>query len=305
MTSDSAEAVAFVINAFERNIEEVTAPGFLTHAAAQHNHRFASRTLLVNNVADPEEARRRCQAALDRGEIDEFVFVDERLDAALRALKLRRRDFGRYIHWSDCCAVALTLDGPDLLCYVDVDLDLRGSAGWIEEAMDHFTTDPRVGVANPNWRMPDGYSSAQAEADESGPGWFKGYGFADQVFLCRRSRFSRPLLQRWIPLAISCPVSTRYPGRQVCFGQSTLFFEQIVDAFMRRQRILRLTLTSREFEPVPSSVYVPIGLEERLSAKLARGWLKTFETLSSRFPEWLTSPRLRTGGLLNSSQGSR
>lgn len=277
----------------------MTEPGFITRAVTQQNHRFTSRTLLINNVADRDAASERAQAAVDRGEIDDFAFVDDHVDAALRIVRLTKRDFGRYLHWSDCCVVALTMKGPDLLCYVDVDLELRGSGDWIEHALEVFAEDPRVGVANPNWRMADGSTSVEAEADERGPGWLKGYGFTDQIFLCRRSTFARPLMPRIVPLAVSCPVSLRYFGQQLMFGTSTLFFEQVIDSFMRRNRILRLTLTSREFEPVPMSSYPSVGFEERVAARLTRTWLSGLQSLRDRFPNWITSPRVRMTGLLD------
>lgn len=291
--------MAFVVNAFERNIHQVTAPGFLTAAAAQHNHPFAVRTLLINNVVDRADSTRLASAAQARGEIDEFVFVQDRVEEALRALHLKQSDFGRYFHWSDCCVVAMTLDGPDLLCYVDVDLELRGTEDWISQALRMFDVDPRVGVANPNWRMSDGSTSVAREADEAGPGWYKGYGFSDQIFLCRRSRFMFRLFSRWPTLLLSCPASLRYPGQHLLFGESTLFFEQIVDAFMRRNSVLRLTITSREFEPIPLSSYPTVGLLERVSASASRRVLRLLERVRERSPAWVVDPRVRTTGLLD------
>lgn len=294
------ESVEFVTNTFERNIEQVTAPGFLDHAASQHNHPFSSRTLLINNVLDRESALLRARAAVERGEIDRFVFVDEHVDQALKALGLKKRDLGRYLHWSDCCVVALTLEGPDLLCYADVDLELRGTGDWIAAALLMFDSDSRIGVANPNWRMADGYSSSYIEADEAAAEWRKGYGFSDQVFLCRRSRLSRPLMQpRWLPVMLKSPASARYPGQQVLFGPSTLFFEQILDAFLRRERILRLTLTDREFEPIPMSTYEPEGLEEQLAAKGSRLFRRALRALRRHIPAAMSNPRLRETGLLD------
>ncbi|WP_292832148.1 hypothetical protein [Microbacterium sp.] len=222
-TASALPPVDFVLNCFQRNLDLVTEPGYLDRAASQHGHPFEMRTLLINNVDDREYARRRAQAAIERGEIDRFVFVDDYLDAALRRTNTKRRDFGRYLHWSDCCLVALCLDGPDFLCYVDVDLDLRGTGDWVEKGLELFAEDSRVGVANPNWRMSDGSTTVEQESDTVGPGWFKGYGFTDQIFLCRRSQLARPLLRRWVPFLLISPASARFPGHQFPVGASTLF----------------------------------------------------------------------------------
>ncbi|CAN5397832.1 hypothetical protein BH10ACT5_BH10ACT5_18950 [soil metagenome] len=300
MTTEPRPApVEFVINCFERNIGLVTEPGFLNRASSQHGHSFAVRTLLINNVGDREDARRKAAGAIARGEIDRYAFVDEHLNSALRRTNLKRRDFGRYLHWSDCCLVALNLDGPDLLCYVDVDLDLRGGEDWIQRGLDLFAEDPRVGVANPNWRMADGSTTVEREADEIGPGWFKGYGFTDQIFLCSRSQFAKPLLRRWVPLALASPASARWAGYQLPIGESTLFFEQIMDAYMRRRRILRVTIASREFEPIPMTAYPARGIAERIAGRVSREWLRLIAASRRWNPQLIASPRLRTTGILD------
>ena len=298
MTSAPAP-VEFAINCFERNLELVTEPGFLDRAVRQHGHSFALRTLLINNVADRDHARSRAMAAIARGEMDRFVFVDEHLSGALRRTNLKPRDFGRYLHWSDCCIVAISLDGPDLLCYVDVDLDLRGEEDWVRSGLEIFDQDPRVGVANPNWRMSDGSTTVERESDDAGPGWFKGYGFTDQIFLCRRSQFTRPLLRRSVPLLVLSPASARYPGTQLPFGVSTLFFEQIMDAYMRRRRILRVTIASREFQPVPMTAYPAQGFAERAAARASRHLLRLLTAVRRWCPQLVTSPRIRSTGLLD------
>ena len=287
------------MNCFERNITRITAPGFLQSAVAQHEHRFALRTLLINNVDDRVAARELAAAAVARGEIDRFAFVDEYVDSALKKTGLRLRDFGRYLHWSDCCLVALALPGPEWLCYVDVDLTLRSRGDWVAEALEAMAGDPRIGVANPNWRMSDGSSSVGREADESGPGWFKGYGFTDQIFLCRRATFARPLLSRWRPLGLTSPASLRWAAYQLPFATSSLFFEQIIDAFMRRNRIMRLTLTEREFEPIPMSAYPVTGVYERIMARIGSRWLGLLTAGRRRVPHLFQAPTLRTTGLLD------
>ncbi len=289
----SGREVEFVINCFERNYREVTQPGWLTRAARQHRFPFARRTLLVNNVDDRRDALKAAEGALARGEIDRYVFVDEHLDQALERTGLRRSDFGRYLHWSDCCVVALKLDGPDYLCYADVDLHLRGDGSWVHDALAVFDGDHRVGVANPNWRMRDGSTSIAWEADESGPGWYKGYGFSDQVFLLPRSKFSGPLLRRTVPLFVASPASARYPGVQLPFGRSSLFFEQIVDAYMRRSKLLRLTITSCEFEPIPVASYSDVDKVEQVARALGRRWMTAMDWAHRRAPGVLTSPRIR------------
>lgn len=290
----SAQPVEFVLNCFERNVKDVTAEGFLTRAADQHQYPFQLRTLLVNNVSDRAGAAQLAQAAIDRGELDRFFFVDSLRESGLRATGLRERDFGRYLHWSDCCAAALVLDGPDLLCYADVDLTLDERRDWISTALEVMAHDPRVAVGNPTWVMPDGTSSVEREADETGDGYFLGYGFTDQIFLIHRSQFARPLRRRWLPLWLDCPATLRWVG-----AQGGLFFEQIVDGFMRRHCLMRVTVLRATFEPIPMSSYPVRSFIERVRAKRDSLVLGLLTRIRARWPNQVTDPSFRTTGLLD------
>lgn len=290
----SPEPVEFVLNCFERNIDTVTAKGFLGSAIEQHRYPFALRTLLVNNVEDRARADSLARECVDRGEIDRFFFVEDLLERGLRATGLRQRDFGRFLHWSDCCVAALVIDGPDLLCYADVDLTLRDPHDWISPALGIMAHDRRVGVGNPAWVLTSGESPVAEEADEAGDGMVLGYGFSDMIFLVRRSTLAPPLLRRWIPLWLDCPATLRFPGAPL-----GMFFEQIAEGYMRRRGLMRVTILATAFEPIPISSYPVTTLGERLRRK--RGDLLTAGLVRARqrWPRLVTSPRLRFTGLLD------
>ncbi|SDB79868.1 hypothetical protein GA0111570_101139 [Raineyella antarctica] len=288
------DPVEFVINCFERNIDLVTAPGFLSAAVAQHDYGFQLRTLLVNNVQDRGRAEVLAQGAVERGEVDRYFFVEDLLERALTSSGFREADFGRFLHWSDCCLVALILEGPDLLCYADVDLGFAEPYDWITPALDVMARDARVAVGNPTWAMPDGGSTVAIEADEAGPGYFLGYGFTDQIFLVRRSLLAGSLRRRPVPQWLDCPVSTRFPGAAL-----GLFFEQLVDSFLRRHHLMRVTITGATFEAVPLSSYPVASLVERLRARRNSLIVAFLTRLRRRYPGLALSPRLRMTGLLD------
>lgn len=282
------------MNCFERNIDRVTSPGFLADAVGQHQFPFALRTLLVNNVDDPIQAAQLAESAVERGEIDRFVFVDALLPKGLAITHLEARTFGRYLHWSDCCLAALAASGPDLLCYVDVDLTLETPVDWISPALAIMESDPRVVVANPTWVSADGSTSAPSEADECVESGWLGYGFTDQAFLIHRANFARPLRRSpRRPLWLECPASLRYPG-----PSGNLFFEQIADAYMRSNRLMRLTICEAQFVPVPFNHYPPANLLERALRRRDSMILNTLGRLRKRWPGVVTDPRLRVSGLL-------
>jgi hypothetical protein len=286
--------VEFVLNCFERNIDAVLAPEFLTRAMAQHRYPFALRTVLINNVSDPERAALMAESAVNRGEIDRYLFVNQLVEEGLRVTNLRRRDFGRYLHWSDCCLAALVADGPDHLCYVDVDLELKEPTDWISPALDVMAVDPRVKVGNPNWVMADGRTTVAEESDDIGVSHFIGYGFTDQVFLVRRSHFARSLRTRVVPLWVQCPATLRWTG-----AQGGLFFEQVMDGYMRRSYSMRVTIATAEFEPIPMSSYPQVSIVERAMARRDARILAFLHAVRRRFPQLVTNPRFRTTGLLD------
>ena len=72
---------------------------------------FASRTVLINNVDDRADAQSASAGRVQRGAIDRFAFVADRLDAALASPGLTRADLGRVPHYTDGPLVAVTLDG--------------------------------------------------------------------------------------------------------------------------------------------------------------------------------------------------
>ncbi|MGB2765844.1 MAG: hypothetical protein WBH64_01690 [Propionicimonas sp.] len=292
--SKVSEPVEFVINCFERNIDEVTAPGFLAQAVQQHCYPFAVRTLLINNVTDRARAEAMANDCLSRGEIDRFCFVDDLRERSFKQVGLTEKDFGRFLHWSDCCVVALVMDGPDLLCYVDVDLTLRPAMDWITPALLVMRHDRRVAVGNPAWVMPNGYSPVAAEADETGEGFILGYGFSDMIFLARRSQLARPLLRRWIPLWLECPATMRFPGAPL-----GLFFEQIAEGYLRLHHLRRVTVLGTAFEPIPISDYPVTGLLERIRRKRNSLVTAGLVVARRRWPRLITSPRLRYTGLLD------
>jgi hypothetical protein len=292
--TNESPPVEFVLNCFERNIDSVLAPGFLTRAITQHRYPFALRTLMINNVNDRGRASVMAEKAVRRGEVDRYLFVDNLLDRGLRVTNLKRKDFGRYLHWSDCCLAALVADGPDHLCYVDVDFELKEPGDWVTPALAVMTADSRVKVGNPNWVMADGRTTVAQEADAVGEGHYIGYGFTDQVFLIRRSDFACPLRTRVVPLWVQCPATLRWTG-----SQGGLFFEQIMDGHMRRSHAMRVTILATEFRPIPMSSYPQISLIERLQARRDAKVLNLLAGLRRRFPSIVTSPRIGTTGLLD------
>jgi hypothetical protein len=218
--------VALVINCFERTYRDVLAPGTFARVAGEACFQFSRRTALVNNVDDRRDAEELGRKLLQAGEVDEVVFVADRLDEALSRTGLRRADLGKVPYFTDWALVAVTLPGPNWMVHCDADLRMKQRADWITPSIELMERDPRVICANPCWPG-DTWKREMIERDGD---FALGQGFSDQVFLARRSELGQPIYcERSL-------ASRRFPVAHL--GH---IFEARIDAHQRRQGRLRAT----------------------------------------------------------------
>ncbi|HWH93275.1 MAG TPA: hypothetical protein VNT03_05390 [Baekduia sp.] len=225
--------VDLVVNCFERSYRKVLAPGFFGAIAADNARAFAQRTVVINNVEDRADAAALAQARVDAGELDRYVFVADRLDAALQRTGLTRAELEPIPYFTDFALVAATLDGPDWMLMWDADLRLREPADWVTPAIELMERDARIMVANPNWPV-DNLDDFTLEVDGD---FAIGQGFTDQAFLARRSDLARPIYRQ------RCVALRRYPLSYV-----GAIFEARVDAHMRHAGRLRATYRPAVYE---------------------------------------------------------
>jgi hypothetical protein len=255
----AAERVDLVVNTFERTYRRALAPGAIAKLADANRFAFARRTVLINNVDDRDAAAALARQLLDNGEIDEFHFVDERLERALAATGLARAELEPLLHYSDAPLVAVTLAGSEWLLYWDADATLLEPFDWVTPALELMQRDRRVLVANPSWEAPapDGRrAGVEREALELGDGFALGEGFSDQAFLARRAELAAPIYgQRCISLIA-------YPA-----AHKADVFEARVAAHMRHHGRLRATSLDATYEIAGDdggSSYPPRGALEAL-----------------------------------------
>lgn len=220
--------VDFVVNCYERTYRAVLAPGYVSALAASQRFPFTSVTVLVNNVTDRDDAKSRAEALLSAGVgVTRVEFVADHLGDALDRTGVKRRHIRRLLHFSDCCLVAATLEGPEWLCYWDADCVLTEPSDWVTPTLAYMTTHPGVAVGNPNnWHT----GLAERESLSIDGLMAIGFGFSDVAFLANRRTLARPIYRR------VAPASWRYPLAHV-----EPIFEQRVDAWMRRTGGLRAT----------------------------------------------------------------
>lgn len=220
------QCVDLTINTFERTYREVLSSGFFKKIEESNCRRFTNRVVLINNVNDVQDAKRRAQQLIDEGEIDSYYFVQEHLDSALSQTGLIRKDLRRFPHFLDWAIVAVTLPGSQWILHWDAEVELQEPVNWVDSAINLMERDRRILIANPNWNK----AGIKLEALEYEDDFAFSYGMSDQVFLARRAELARPIYNYF------CPASLRYPLSHI-MG----IFEKRVDAYMRRTRQLRAT----------------------------------------------------------------
>jgi hypothetical protein len=255
----AARAVDLVINTFERTYRGALAPGAIARIAQANRFAFARRTILINNVADREAAASLARRLLADGEIDEFHFVADRLDAALAATGLARAELEPLLHYSDAPLVAATLPGSDALLYWDADARLLEPSDWVTPALALMRREPRVIVANPSWEPPraDGARpGVEREALALRDGFALGESFSDQVFLAARADLAAPIYGQ------RCISRITYPA-----AHKAHVFEARLAAYMRhheRWRATSLATTYAIDAGGDGSSYPPSGTLETL-----------------------------------------
>ena len=261
--------VDLVVNCFERTYRDVLDANLLDRIAADNRFGFASRTVLINNVDDRDDAQRRAKAAVARGAIDRFVFVADRLDDALARTGLTRADLGPVPYFTDWALVAVTLDGPDWMLHWDADARLEEPVDWITPAIELMERDRRVLIANPNWQVPNLHEFTFETVGD----FALGHGFSDQVFLGRRSELGRPIFSsRSLSLL-------RYPVAHLAD-----IFEARVDAHLRAAGRLRAThRDARYVHGVEMGTSWPAqSLRQRLRAARNRAVIRALRRLPWR-----------------------
>lgn len=278
------QPVDFVVNVYERTYRDVLTPGWFHRTKQPLSFPFARTVVLINNTKDPDDARRRARGLIATGEIDEAHFVSDHLDAALSRVGLRQADLEPVPHFSDCAFVALALAGNPWLVYWDADLVQIRGGDWVTPSLKLLENDPHIAVANPAWH----HHLPQAEAFTTSADFALGYGFSDQVFLCRRDTF---LSQRWSGPMM--PASYRYPLAPVA-----PVFEQRVDSWMRRTQKLRATYLLAQVEhKAPQGGNYPRQwpLSTRMKHRVQKRVLQLGSQMAPRDPRLTPHPKPPVG----------
>lgn len=142
--------VNLIVNTYEKTYKKVISQGFFPHIEEQNKYVFKKKILLINNVVSQEDMIARLQKIVNRGEIDEYYFVSDYIDSALKVTELTIKDLGRVRNYTNWALVAVTILKNDWLLHWDADIFLQKYMNWIEPSIRLMENDDRIFIANPN-----------------------------------------------------------------------------------------------------------------------------------------------------------
>lgn len=216
------------IDCWEGSYRDLLVPGVLGEQFAMHRYPFARRVLTINNIDDRQAVLSLADAAVGRGECDEYILVAEALPIALERCGLRLDDISPVLHFVDFHLVTVATTRADFVLHNAGDVQLTRPFDWVSDAVARIEKDERFLIANPGYASHPGLVAKEA-LDFDAPYWV-GFGFSDQCFLGATRRLAAPIYSEWNFM------SNRYPMTHI--GR---IFEARVDAYMRNHRLLRLT----------------------------------------------------------------
>lgn len=270
--------IDLVINTFERTYREVLKSGFFAAVEKQNLIQFCRKVVLINNVNNLQDAKMRAQILIESGELDAFYVVSDLIQPALKCTGLSVKTLGRLPYYSTGLLVAINLKESPWLVYWDAEIHLETPFNWIDPSIDMIEEDPRILIANPNWK---GNGLKKETVERSG--YFSlGYGFSDHVFLARRKDLAQPIYSKF------CVASLRYPLSHI-----SSVLEQRIDAWMRTHRRLRATYKNAIYIHPDNEghSYPPEYIHEKFRKQIHKYLYKLGDSLPTNNPELKITPK--------------
>ncbi|MEO5758857.1 MAG: hypothetical protein ABIQ51_18555 [Mesorhizobium sp.] len=225
--------VDFEINCYWNDWRIVLGRRYLRVVLDRCAHQFSRRRLIINNVAKRRPVEAAAKAAIARGDLDEYLFVEDHADAALEFFQIDRASLDSGYLYSISELVGIHASTADYLLYYKSDSYPNRRHQWIGQAIQIMESRSDLVVANLCWN--DLFEEARLESFDQAGDFLVGYGFSDQCFLVKMSVFRAAIYNE------QNPASERYPA----YGGES--FEKRADAYMRNHGVKRLTHGSESY----------------------------------------------------------
>lgn len=198
-------------------------------------HPQSHKVIYVNNVNNIKEVRKSIENLINKGIIDDWVYVEEFADEALNFFDLKKNDFTSGYYYSISELVSIYLTKTEYLLHFSSDsIPMRNiKTSWIDECISTLDSNPQVKVCNLVWDRK--YKEAKKESIREDDVFYYGYGFSDQMYLIKAPEFKKNIYKE------VNEASKRYPT----YGGE--LFEKRVDSWMRNYGYLRATYKTASY----------------------------------------------------------
>jgi hypothetical protein len=191
------KSCSFATTCWENDWEHILCtPEYLSLFQIERNcYPFAERILIINNVSDLENVKKRAETLISEGVLTRYVVAQEIAQEMLLFFGLSKEDFALkeegqkfnlhpdWLYYNALGPLAAIYENKsDYLLYMTGDVWLKQPVCWIEKAIKIMEKKPLVKVANLLWN--GAKNEAKKEAyKKSWNFFFSKDGFSDQMFL--------------------------------------------------------------------------------------------------------------------------
>ena len=203
--------ITLASNCFEKNFRLITSETWAKRLFVYGNTFINSRMLMVSNIDNIDELRKRANALKSKKIIDEVIFsydyidqlnemfegcnrdsfyrkpsVREFFSATLRGNKVKKVYDGLLYSASQMAAILACK--TDWLLYITEDVTLDDSCieDWVKKSIDKMLEEPSVLVCNPLWN--NDFEMAQKESIREDEDFWYSNTFSDQCYLININR---------------------------------------------------------------------------------------------------------------------
>lgn len=222
------KTTTFETKCYENDWETLIKHNGLQRKIENTNYNFTKKILFINNVNDINLVKKEADTLVNQNIIDSYCVVEDYADEVLNKFNITKESFKGGYYYSIAELVSIYLCETDYLLHLSGDSIIENKEfNWIDKAIDIIENNQKILVANPTWNFK--YYEAKAESFDEDDDWYYGYGFSDQSYLIKTSKFNKSIYNEYNP------ASDRYPP----YGGE--LFEKRIDSYMRNKELYRIT----------------------------------------------------------------
>ncbi len=253
--------VDLIINCYEKTYRKVLDPDFIKNIIDRNRFSFKNVFVVIGNVSDRMAVSKLAEKIVRKKVINDFYFVEDHIETALKKVGLKKKELGRIPWYSDWEYVMLQVCRSEYFLHWDSDIALAKKTDWISPSIIEMERETSYFTACPAWTK--NLDDCRKESFQETGDFLIGYGFSDQIYLGRKADFYRPIY-RYFHL-----MSLRY-----LLVYINRIYESRVDSYMRTHSKFRIVYKK--------AVYIHPDSKEMSHPKKISLWERTKKWLMRR-----------------------